>query len=278
MKIADALKKGKQQLCLSESASLDTEVLLCFVLNCDRSKLYSHPEEELTDSELNSFNEIISLRATGHPVAHLTRSKEFWSLKLFVTPDTLIPRPETELLVEAALNLIPEDKHYSILDLGTGSGAISIAIATERPLITITATDINEDTLNIAKKNAESYNIKSISFKKGAWFDIENISTYDLIVSNPPYVSINDPHLTQGDVRFESKTALVSGDSGLDDLQSITSNASSYLKPNGWILLEHGYQQGKAVRKMLGAQGFTAISTINDYSNQERVSIGQYMA
>ena len=277
MKIADALKKGKQQLCLSESASLDTEVLLCFVLNCDRSKLYSHPEEELTDNELNSFNEIISLRATGHPVAHLTRSKEFWSLKLFVTPDTLIPRPETELLVEAALNLIPEDKHYSILDLGTGSGAISIAIATERPLITITATDINEDTLNIAKKNAESYNIKSISFKKGAWFDIENISTYDLIVSNPPYVSINDPHLTQGDVRFESKTALVSGDSGLDDLQSITSNATSYLKPNGWILLEHGYQQGKAVRKMLGAQGFTAISTINDYSNQERVSIGQYM-
>lgn len=275
MNIANALKQGRKKLSNSDSAKLDTEVLLCSALQCERSKLYSHPEQKLSNNETDSFNKLISLRQQGHPVAHLTQKKEFWSLELKVSPDTLIPRPETEILVETTLDLIPKGSSYSILELGTGSGAISLAIAKERPLANITSTDQSKIALSIARANAKSHHIKNITFEHANWFDIKNISTYDLIVSNPPYININDPHLKQGDVRFEPVSALIAGEDGLDDLRIIINNAKQYLNTNGWLILEHGYQQGEAVRGLLKNNNFGSISTLKDYSELDRVSLGQ---
>ncbi|MEM6998724.1 MAG: HemK/PrmC family methyltransferase, partial [Pseudomonadota bacterium] len=172
MNIVDALRRGKQRLSNSESANLDTEVLLCYCLKCERSKLYSHPEQTLSDNEIKSFDSLITLRTEGYPVAHLTHEKEFWSLILHISKETLIPRPETELLVETALTLIPRNVKKNILDLGTGSGAIAVAIASERPDIKLTATDISHEALKIAKRNAESNNIENIEFKKANWLNI----------------------------------------------------------------------------------------------------------
>lgn len=276
MQIADVVKHGQQQLVRSDSARLDAELLLCSVLKCERTHLYTHPEQALLSNEINSFNELVLLRTEGHPVAHLIQKKEFWSLELQVSTDTLIPRPETEVLVEAALTRIPKESSCSILELGTGTGAISIAIATERPLANITATDIKESVLKVAQTNAGLHQVNHISFEKADWFDIKNISAYDLIVSNPPYISSDDPHLKQGDVRFEPESALASGKAGLDDLNIIITGARNYLNRNGWLLLEHGYQQGDAVRQLLKENNFDTISTVRDYSKLDRVSIGQW--
>ena len=273
MQIADALKQAKQQLTASESANLDAEILLCSVLRCERSYLYGHSERDLPDDYIEDFFKLVSSRAAGHPVAHLIKNKEFWSLDFLVTPDTLIPRPETEILVEAALKLIPKDEKFSVLDLGTGTGAIAIAIASERPKAKITATDINSDALMIAIKNAAAHCIKKITFKQGNWFDIEELGTYDLIVSNPPYISADDPHLEQGDVRFESKTALVSGKDGLDDIRKILASAKSHLKQNGWLLIEHGFEQGEAVRRLFSENNFNQVNTLKDFSDLERVTM-----
>lgn len=275
MKTVDALKQAKQQLHSSDSARLDAESLLCSVLECDRTRLYTYPEQELSSSETESFNKLITLRAEGHPVAYLTKQKEFWSLALHVNHDTLIPRPETEILVETALHYLPENSHSDILELGTGSGAIAIAIASERPMAAITATDINKDTLNIARLNAATHNITNIEFAQAHWFDLANIKTYDLIVSNPPYICHNDPHLQQGDVRFEPIAALSSGADGLDDLRMIIRESQRYLNAQGWLLLEHGYNQGEVVRQIFNDNGYTATSTVKDYSGIERVSLGQ---
>lgn len=275
MQINDALKQAGQQLSLSDSSNLDAEVLLCSVLNCERSYLYTYPEKEITQDDNESFKQLVALRAEGHPIAHLIQNKEFWSLDFMVTPDTLIPRPETEVLVETALKLIPEDINFSVLDLGTGTGAIAIAIGSERPKTKITATDINSDALMIAIKNSATHCIKKITFKQGNWFDIDELGTYDLIVSNPPYISANDPHLEQGDVRFESRMALVSGEGGLDDIREIIVNSKKYLNKDGWLLIEHGYKQGKAVRDLFSKNNFHMIGTIKDYSNLERVTMGQ---
>jgi release factor glutamine methyltransferase len=278
MQIVDAVKHAQQELVESDSARLDAEILLCSVLKCERTYLYTHPERALSKVEINSFNELIVLRTAGHPIAHLIQKKEFWSLELKVTNDTLIPRPETEVLVEAALNCIPKESSCSVLELGTGTGAISIAIASDRRLANITATDIKEYALQIAQLNAESHQLNNIAFEKADWFDLKNINTYDLIVSNPPYISIDDPHLRQGDVRFEPESALVSGIEGLDDIYIIIAGAKKYLNTNGWLLLEHGYQQGKAIRQLLKENNFSSISTLKDYSNLDRVSIGQWLS
>jgi len=275
MNIADTLKQGKQRLAGSESANLDTEVLLCSILNCERGKLYSHPEQTLSEKELNSFNELISLREQGHPVAHLCKQKEFWSLSFHITPDTLIPRPETELLVETALKQLPIDSEKHILDLGTGSGAIAIAIASERPSTKITATDKSENALKIARRNAETHNIKNIEFKNSDWFEKENNLSYDLIVSNPPYICNDDPHLKQGDVQFEPHSALTSGNDGLHDLRIIISESKKYLNKDAWLLVEHGYNQAEQVRELFIKNDFISVTTIKDYSNHDRVSIGQ---
>ena len=277
MQIAEGLKQAEQKLSDSESARLDVELLLCSVLECERSKLYAHPELKLTDKQIASFNELVTLRVEGQPIAHLIKTKEFWSLDLHITQDTLIPRPETERLVEATLALIPKNKPVSIFDLGTGSGAIAIALATERPLCEITATDKSEAALIIAKKNATKHNATNINFICADWFNLEHDDTYDLIVSNPPYISCDDPHLKQGDVRYESKSALISGKDGLDDIRTIIKGANKHLYDKGWLLLEHGYQQGNAVRQLLAEAGYNNVSTLKDYSQLERISMGQYI-
>ena len=278
MQIVDVVKLAQQQLVESDSARLDSEILLCSVLKCERTHLYTHPEQSLSSKEIKSFDELVTLRAEGHPIAHLIQKKEFWSLELKVTTDTLIPRPETEVLVEAALNCIPKKSPCYVLELGTGTGAISIAIASDRQLANITATDIKESALQVAQLNAKSHQLNNITFEKANWFDIKSISTYDLIVSNPPYISIDDPYLRQGDVRFEPESALVSGKEGLDDLYIIIAGAIKHLNTNGWLLLEHGFQQGKAIRHLLEENNFSSISTLKDYSNLDRVSIGQWLS
>tara|TARA_R110000782_G_scaffold49668_3_gene108037 strand:+ start:527 stop:1372 length:846 start_codon:yes stop_codon:yes gene_type:complete len=275
MRIIDVLKHAKRQLASSDSARIDAESLLCSILKCDRSKLYAYPEQVLSDEELDSFNELLALRAEGHPVAHLTGQKEFWSLNLQVSHDTLIPRPETELLVETALTLIPNDKETTLLELGTGTGAIAIAIASERNHSNITATDLSAKALNVAQLNARSLAIENINFKIADWFAFPDIENYDLIISNPPYICANDPHLKQGDVRFEPITALASGVDGLDDIRTIIQQAQHYLNTRGWLLLEHGYNQAAQVRQLFKDNGYTTVTSVKDYGGIERVSMGQ---
>lgn len=275
MQVVDALKHGKQKLASSDSARLDAELLLCAILKCKRTRLYSHPEQEIETEQLNRFNDLISQRAQGQPIAHLTKQKEFWSLQLTVSPDTLIPRPETEMLVEKALTLVPDNANCEILELGTGTGAIAIAIASERSKANITATDFSENALEIAKKNAASNNINNIKFIKADWFDFTNVGSYDVIISNPPYICEDDPHLQQGDVQFEPITALAAGKDGLDDIRCIIQHSQPYLKPEGWLLLEHGYNQATQVRQLLNHAAYNSISTIKDYSGIERLSMAQ---
>ena len=275
MQIVDALKHARQQLPASESAQLDSELLLCEVLNCERSYLYAYPEKELSAQQSDSYNKLIGLRQQGKPIAHLTKQKEFWSLMFHVNEHTLIPRPETEILVETALNYISKDSKNNILDLGTGSGAIAIAIASERPLSNITATDKSKEALEVAKQNAQTHNIENINFINAGWFNIENEMSYDVIVSNPPYINDDDPHLSEGDVKFEPLSALASGEDGLNDLRIIIQGAKDNLKKQGWLLVEHGYNQAQQVQQLFNENNFTSVSTIKDYSDNDRVTIGQ---
>ncbi|MGB1799301.1 MAG: peptide chain release factor N(5)-glutamine methyltransferase [Gammaproteobacteria bacterium] len=275
MQIVDALKHARQQLHASESAQLDSELLLCEVLNCERSYLYAYPEKELTQHNITSLNQFIALRANGHPIAHIIKQREFWSLLLQVDEHTLIPRPETEILVDAALKRIPEDSKKDVLDLGTGSGAIAIAIASERPLAKVIATDKSDKALTVAKQNAEKHNIKNIQFINADWFNIENKQSYDVIVSNPPYICSNDAHLEQGDVRFEPLSALASGKDGLDDLRIIIGEAKNHLNKQGWLLVEHGYNQAEQVQQLFNENNFSSVTTIKDYSDNDRVTIGE---
>lgn len=274
MQIVDALKHARQQFHSSDSAQLDAEILLCTVLRCERSHLYAYPEMELSKPLIDALNKLILLRSQGHPIAHLARQKEFWSLIFHVDENTLIPRPETEILVEETLKLIPADSRTNILDLGTGSGAIAIAIASERPSATITATDISDKVLKIAKFNARSHQIKNIKFEKADWFNTKENKLYDVIVSNPPYICDDDPHLTQGDVRFEPISALASGIDGLNDLRTIIAEAKKHLNKQGWLLVEHGYNQAKQVQQLFNENNFTSVSTIKDYGNNDRVTVG----
>ncbi|MCG8380086.1 MAG: peptide chain release factor N(5)-glutamine methyltransferase, partial [Proteobacteria bacterium] len=236
------------------------------------------PELNLSESDAQSLDELIDLRKQGYPIAYLINNKEFWSMKLKITADTLIPRPETELLVETALEKINKDDSCSIIDLGTGSGAIAIAIASERPLATVTATDINNNALQLAMENAKTHKTENITFKNSNWFEMEKDYFYDLILSNPPYISANDSHLAQGDVRFEPVSALVSGEDGLNDIKAIISDAIYHLKNEAWLILEHGFEQGNAVRSLMGENNIRNVSTIRDYSGHERITLGQWLA
>ena len=277
MQIREALKSGKEKLIDSDSAGLDAELLLCSVLNCERGRLYSAPEKELSNETLKAFNNLTALRAQGHPIAYLTHKKEFWSLDLEIKSDTFIPRPETELLVEILLTVVPKAAGTTVLDLGTGIGAVAIAIASERPLTKITAIDKCNHALDIAKRNAQKHKIKNITFKQTNWNKPGIQERFDVIVSNPPYLSTGDPHLQQGDVRFEPLSALVSGQDGLDDITTIISKAKKQLNNKGWLLLEHGFQQAPAVRKLFKENHFSLINTFKDYSGLERVSFGQWV-
>lgn len=257
-----------------ESARLDAEILLSAVLNTGREYLYAHPEHALASEAIIDFNSLINKRSQGYPIAYLTGIKEFWSIPLIVNRHTLIPRPETELLVETALDRIPVDQDLNILDLGTGCGAIAIAIARERPNITVIATDISHDTLATASENAYRHGLKNIQFKHSDWFSELDRYTFHIIVSNPPYVESGNHNLVESEIRYEPRLALDGGHQGLQAFTQIIPAAVRYLSANGCLLLEHGANQGEMVRRILKDNHYYDIQTINDYSGQERISFG----
>lgn len=279
MSIATTLQSVRQQLArVSDSAGLDADVLLCHVLAKSRTFLYTWPERELTQTQLESLQKLVERRLTGEPIAYLTGSREFWSLELDVSPDTLIPRPDTELLVEIALELLPAaSAAQQVLDLGTGTGAIALALASEKPNWQICGVDRVPEAVALAQRNQQKLQLGNARFFESDWFSALGDEKFYLIVSNPPYIDNDDEHLRQGDVRFEPRSALVADDQGLQDFQKIISAAADYLSAEGWLLFEHGYEQGAAVRDLLRESGFIHVQTRCDLAGHERATFGQWL-
>lgn len=270
-----ALLYGKTHLeKTSPSPRIDAEVLLAKVLETTKTILYTYPEVILTPPQWAKYEDFIAQRALGHPIAHLTGSREFWSLPLMVSADTLIPRPETELLVELTLQELGSIQIARVLDLGTGSGAIALALASERPEWLIQASDVSEKALAVAQKNALNLNLKPIQFIQSNWFEFIPVQVFHAIVSNPPYISENDSHLLEGDVRFEPKSALTSGPSGLDAIRMILSKAKRYLVPRGALFIEHGHDQKHEVESIFKQTGYDGICCYQDFSGHDRVTVG----
>ena len=255
---------------------VDAELLLLHVLQQPRSWLYTHAGDELAMDVQTAFSSLLERRVAGEPVAYITGRRGFWTLDLEVTPATLIPRPETELLVELALQRLPLDAACDVVDLGTGSGAIALAIASERPQARVVATDASTAALAVAQRNAQRHAIGNVAFVHGDWLAPLASQHFDLIVSNPPYIESADPHLTQGDLRYEPTSALASGSDGLDDTRRIVRDSRSHLHPDGWLLLEHGWNQGPAVRALLAEAGYAEVFTAQDLEMRDRVSGGRY--
>lgn len=273
-RVRDSLAAAAARL-PGEEARLEAEVLLLHLLQRPRAWLFAHAEDELDAALAESYEQLLQRRLAGEPVAYLTGEREFWSLPLQVSAATLIPRADTERLVELALERLPPGDAAVVADLGTGSGAIALAIARERPQALVVATDRSAAALAVAAGNARKLSIGNVEFVRGDWFDGLQGRVFDLIASNPPYIAARDPHLSQGDLRFEPVTALASGTDGLDDLRRIIADAAAHLHPGGWLLLEHGYDQGEAVRGLLTAVGFAEVATWRDLGGQERVSGGR---
>ena len=276
--IDQALKLAAERVARLPDAAprLEAEVLLASLLGRPRSYLMAWPEARLTPQQTQAYHAMLERRAAGEPVAYITGRREFWSLELEVTPDTLIPRPETETLVEQALKLIPAGKPVKVADLGTGSGAVAAAIAGERPRCRLTATDISPAALEVAQRNFRRLGLDNIRTATGTWCSaLPPHERFDLVVSNPPYVAEGDPHLDHDGLPWEPPQALRSGVDGLDDITRIAASAPGHLAPGGWLLLEHGFEQGDLVRSILKQAGFSAIHTHQDLSGQERVTAGQ---
>ncbi|MEF3075038.1 peptide chain release factor N(5)-glutamine methyltransferase [Methylobacter sp. Wu1] len=261
---------------ISDSALLDAEVLLCHVLQKERSYLRTWPDKLLEPEQLEQFWTSIEKRRKGMPVAYLIGHREFWSRDFHVSPDVLIPRPDTELLVELGLELIPPDKPFNLIDLGTGSGIIAVTLAAERPHAQVIATDFSPAALKIAEHNAQQHHIANIRFYQSDWFDnVPNIQ-FDLVISNPPYIAEDDSHLQEGDVRFEPQTALIAAQQGLRDIEIIADGARGRLKPQGHLLIEHGYNQQHQIQTIFKGLGYDKVQTYQDLSGQPRVTYGQW--
>ena len=259
----------------SPTPRLDAELLLADALRKPRSYLRTWPERELDGEQLTRFQASLQRRRQGEPVAYILGHQGFWSLDLEVAPHTLIPRPDTELLVETALELLPATP-LSVLDLGTGTGAIALALASERPAWQVTGVDRVEDAVALAERNRQRLQLGSVRFLLSHWFSALAEQRYGLILSNPPYIRADDQHLDQGDVRFEPSSALVAGRDGLDDIRAIIQAAPAHLLPGGWLLLEHGFDQAEAVRELLVAGGFVEVHSRRDLGGHERISLGRF--
>ncbi len=262
-------------LLTTDTARLDAEILLAHTLARARSHLHAWPEKVLSSEQQEKFQQLLQARIQGQPVAYLTGQREFWSLPLAVTSATLIPRPETETLVALALDLIPADSTAQIADLGTGSGAIALAIAHERRHCHVLATDISSTAIGTATANAQQLGISNIEFQCGDWCEPLVDRQYDVIVSNPPYIRDADPHLQSGDVRFEPRSALAAGPQGMDDLIKIAHCARQHLRANGWLIMEHGYDQSDQVTQLLEGCGFQNVTDHQDDAGVNRVIIGK---
>jgi release factor glutamine methyltransferase len=258
-----------------DTARLDAEVLLAACLGKPRSHLHAWPERIVDDGARLQFQHWIQQRASGVPVAHLTGVREFWSLCLTVTPDTLIPRSETETLVELALDRMDRNTPCRVADLGTGSGAIALAIASECPDCEVVATDRSPQALAVAQSNAGHLGIRNVQFLEGHWCEALPMQAFDLILSNPPYIDADDPHLATGDVRFEPRGALVAGTHGMDELVQIAACAFDHLRPGGWLLLEHGFEQGERTVRLLLDRGYESVSDHADACGLSRVTAGR---
>ncbi|QKI89935.1 peptide chain release factor N(5)-glutamine methyltransferase [Thiomicrorhabdus xiamenensis] len=258
-----------------DSPKLEAEILLGHLLGCRRSYFYTWPEKLLSAEEAEQFQALCKQRLSGQPIAHIIGSREFWGLELKVSADTLIPRPDTETLIETALELLSATPQALILDLGTGTGAIALALKSELPQADITAVDFSAAALGIAKENAKRLDLP-VTFIQGSWCQpLTTEQRFHLIASNPPYIEEQDPHLQQGDVRFEPLSALTSGHDGLDDIRLIAEQAWAHLLDNGWLILEHGYNQAQAVQQILAQNGYQQIQTRCDYGGNQRITFGQ---
>lgn len=261
---------------ICDSPQLDAELLLAHVTGKNRVYFYTWPEHTLEISLVIHYENLLERRLRGEPLAHIVGEREFWSLRLMVTPDTLIPRHETELLVEEALKRIPDNEPWEVLDLGTGSGAIALALAIERPRARITATDLSAQALAIAVSNAQRLGLTNIHFVQGDWYEaLESGRTFDLIVSNPPYIAEHDAHLEQQELRHEPYQALASGPDGLDAIRHILGNLHAHLKSGGWILMEHGYDQGNVVQALFKKAALLEVHCLKDIEGRDRVTVGR---
>ncbi len=261
----------------SIDARHEAELLLLHVLDRPRSWLFAHATDPLAANDQAAFEALLARRVAGEPVAYLTGRRGFWTLDLEVDPATLIPRPETELLVELALERLPPDQSLQLADLGTGSGAIALALASERPQAQVLATDASPGALVVAARNAARHDLRNVRFAEGGhdWYAPLQGARFDLIASNPPYIASDDPHLEQGDLRFEPATALASGPDGLDDIRRIVDGGQAHLRPEGWLLIEHGWDQGAAIRALFDAAGFVEVQTAQDVEQRDRITLGR---
>ena len=271
--IAGCIVFGQEQLApSSDSAKLDAQILLGFVLNKDRTYLLTWPEKELTKQTLQAFLVLLQRRTVGEPIAYIVGVQEFWSLPFRVSTATLIPRPDTEVLVELVLEHFGEQKTLHCLDLGTGTGAIALALASEQPSWQIDAVDFNLDAVKLAQQNAADLQLKQVNIFHSDWFSAVNNRKFDVIVSNPPYIDRLDENLKQGDVRFEPYSALVADENGLGDIRHIAQQAQNHLNVQGAIFFEHGFDQGEAVRNILTDLSYDNTQTVRDFNGHERIT------
>ncbi|MGN6111507.1 MAG: peptide chain release factor N(5)-glutamine methyltransferase [Luteimonas sp.] len=253
---------------------VDAALLVAHALGRPRTWLYAHGDDAVDDATREACERLVARREAGEPVAYITGRRGFWRFDLRVTPDTLVPRPETELLVELALERLPEGKPLRIADLGTGSGAIALALALERPAARVVAVDASAAALEVARGNARALGIGNVEFREGDWLRPLAGETFDLVASNPPYIALGDPHLD--DLRHEPALALTSGADGLDAIRAIVRDAPACLAAGGWLLLEHGLDQGPAVRALLASTGYADVATARDLEQRDRVTLGRY--
>ena len=278
MRIDELLKGASQRLIsVSETAQLDAQLLLAHVLEVSTAYFYTWPDKMVESANIERFDGLLARREQGEPVAYLLGHQAFWTLDLEVSPCTLIPRADTERLVEVALSVFEAKKAHRVLDLGTGTGAIALALAAEWPDSRLVGVDLIDDAVALAQRNASRNRLTNATFVQSRWFDaLDTNEPFDLIVSNPPYIDPCDEHLSQGDVRFEPKTALVADNHGLADIEHIIQQAPNYMLPNAYLMFEHGYDQALAVQQRLRKAGFVSIQSFQDLGGNDRVTMGQY--